>query len=176
MAHHDVPGHIAMRTKRYKLILFHGSGGDPRWSERSAGRTPPAWEPYDLKTDPHETVNLAHHPEYATVLSDLKQRFRSLRTRIKADDASVVVDPKNRRRAETVNAVIDEFWDDNDENRCHEQRIADLGEDCWIRTTRESYNHSPRAVPSQRRQGLTPGVTAMQAERDARDVILLREW
>ena len=23
MAHHDVPGHIAMRTKRYKLIQFY---------------------------------------------------------------------------------------------------------------------------------------------------------
>ena len=26
MAHHDVPGHIAMRTKRYKLIQFYGTG------------------------------------------------------------------------------------------------------------------------------------------------------
>ena len=27
MAHHDVPGHIAMRTKRYKLIQFYGTAG-----------------------------------------------------------------------------------------------------------------------------------------------------
>ena len=124
MAHHDVPGHIAMRTKRYKLILFHGSGGDPIWSQRSAVRTPPAWELYDLKTDPNEMNNLADDPAHATALNDLKQRFRALRTRIKADDASVVIDPKNRERVVTVNAVIDEFWDDNEKNRLAAEALS----------------------------------------------------
>ena len=50
MAHHDVPGHIAMRTKRYKLIQFYGTAGTKGFgSERSKYATPPAWELYDLQ-------------------------------------------------------------------------------------------------------------------------------
>lgn len=26
MTHHDNPGHIAIRTKRYKLLMFYGTG------------------------------------------------------------------------------------------------------------------------------------------------------
>ena len=50
MAHHDVPGHIAMRTKRYKLIQFYGTAGKPGYrSDRSCESTPAGWELYDQK-------------------------------------------------------------------------------------------------------------------------------
>ncbi|MEX0321637.1 MAG: sulfatase [Puniceicoccaceae bacterium] len=124
MAHHDVPGHIAMRTKRYKLILFHGTGGDAEWSNRSAVRTPPAWELYDLQNDPHETDNLVDNPTYAGVLRGLKKQFQSLRKEIGADDASILPDSKHRKRMQEVNAVVNEFWEDTAKNRKDAKKLS----------------------------------------------------
>jgi arylsulfatase A-like enzyme len=57
MKHHYNPAHIAIRTKRYKLILFYGT-----WKKSDTPDTPPAWELYDLKNDQHETNNLYDNP------------------------------------------------------------------------------------------------------------------
>jgi len=112
MAHHDVPSHIAMRTKRYKLIQFYGTAGTKGFgSERSEHATPPAWELYDLQNDPYEVDNLYDDPAHADVVQDLKARFRDLRHRIQADDPSVGIDRATRARIAACNAVIDEFWD-----------------------------------------------------------------
>ncbi|MCK5172009.1 MAG: sulfatase, partial [Planctomycetes bacterium] len=112
MAHHDIPGHIAMRTKRYKLILFHGTAGTKGFgSERSEYRTPPAWELYDLEKDPHEMDNVYDDPAYADVVANLKPRFKALRRQIKADDPSIAPIKGTRERITAVNKVIDEFWD-----------------------------------------------------------------
>ena len=74
MAHHDVPSHIAMRTKRYKLILFYGTSGHEGFrSERSKLRTPPAWELYDLENDPFETNNVYDDPAYKEIIKNLKE-------------------------------------------------------------------------------------------------------
>ena len=112
MAHHDVPAHIGMRTKRYMLILFYGTAGTtPFRSERSKYATPPAWELYDLRKDPDEMTNVYDDPAYASVVRDLKARFHDLRHRVRADDPSAGVDQATRARMAACNAVIDEFWD-----------------------------------------------------------------
>ena len=95
MAHHDNPAHIAIRTKRYKLILFYGAKTDS-----DQAQTPPAWELYDLSKDPKETNNLYDNPENKVVIEELKSDLKKLRTEYREDD------PKF-----TCNKVIDEFWD-----------------------------------------------------------------
>ena len=118
MAHHDIPGHIAMRTKRYKLILFYGTAGTKGFgSMRSEYRTPPAWELYDLKNDPHEMHNVYDDPTYADTVVKLKQQFKDLRKRIKADDPSIAPTKNARERIAAVNKVIDEFWDYSPKDR-----------------------------------------------------------
>jgi hypothetical protein len=58
------------------------------------------------------------------VLIELKEQFVELRKSVKADDPSVVGDPTNRKRMETVNAVIDEFWTDTPETRLQSAEIS----------------------------------------------------
>ena len=124
MAHHDVPAHIAMRTKRYKLILFHGSGGDPSWSTRSAQRTPVAWELYDLECDPMEMDNLANDPANRDLLEQLKAQFLELRHRVRADDPSGFQDPISRSYFDRSSAVIEEFWDTTPETEAQSVRLS----------------------------------------------------
>ncbi len=76
MAHHDNPGHVGIRTKTHKIIYYYGCKYDGSY------RTPPAWEVYDLKKDPFETVNVYDNPEYAGVVKDLKKRLATTRDRI----------------------------------------------------------------------------------------------
>ncbi len=118
MAHHDIPAHIAMRTKRYKLIQFYGTAGHRGFgNKRSSKPTPPSWELYDLERDPHEMVNLYDNPEHSKLVLSLKQRFAKLRQRIGADDLNRIVDAEVQKRMRSVNTVIDEFWDYSDEDR-----------------------------------------------------------
>ncbi|MBK1877065.1 sulfatase family protein [Pelagicoccus mobilis] len=126
MAHHDNPAHIAMRTKRYKLIFFYGtSGWDKGYGHaRTKMDSPPAWELYDLKNDPTESNNLYDDPEYAPVLKKLKAQFKELRHQVKADDPSVAIDEKDRIRIVNTNAVIDDFWDYDSEDRARAEEIA----------------------------------------------------
>ena len=95
MAHHYNPAHIAIRTKRYKLMMFYGAD-----IKASVPNTPPGWELYDLNKDPHEMNNLYDNPEYESVVKQLKVQLKQLRAEYKEDD------PKFK-----FNAVIQEFWD-----------------------------------------------------------------
>ena len=112
MAHHDVPSHIAMRTKRYKLILFYGTSGHEGFrSERSKLRTPPAWELYDLENDPFEANNVYDDPAYKEIIKNLKDRFKSLRSKALADKPEAAANQVIASHTKEVNKVINEFWD-----------------------------------------------------------------
>ena len=94
MIHHDIPAHIGIRTKDYKLILFNGRHYDEKtmgtpsmWWLRDKGshkvvQTPVAFELYDLKKDPMEMKNVANDPEYKDVLKDMKVRLAKLREKV----------------------------------------------------------------------------------------------
>jgi N-acetylglucosamine-6-sulfatase len=101
MAHHDNPGHVGIRTKSHKLIFYYGCKYD------GSLQTPPAWELYNLKSDPHETVNQYENPEYAPIVKKLKQQLATLRQTV-GDDGS------HHPRAE---AVVQEFWDYSETDR-----------------------------------------------------------
>ena len=94
MIHHDIPAHIGVRTKDYKLILFYGRHYDEKtmgtpsmWWLRDKGshkvvQTPVAFELYDLKKDPMEMKNVANDPAYKDVLKDMKVRLAKLREKV----------------------------------------------------------------------------------------------
>ncbi|MCH1438360.1 MAG: DUF4976 domain-containing protein, partial [Rubripirellula sp.] len=95
MAHHDNPGEMAMRTKTHKLIYFYGC------NYQGESLTPPAWELYDLTSDPNELNNVYDHPEYKTIREHLKSQFAQLRLEI-GDDGSHYPE---------CEAIVQEFWD-----------------------------------------------------------------
>ncbi|MEM0896322.1 MAG: sulfatase [Verrucomicrobiota bacterium] len=94
MAHHDNPGHMGIRTKTHKLIYFYGCNYEGGY------QTPPAWELYNLKSDPHELNNVYDDPSNADLVSDLKAQLAQLREDV-GDDGSHY--PK-------AEAVVQEFW------------------------------------------------------------------
>ncbi len=108
MASHDNPGHIAIRTKQYKLILFYGA---PMNSDQA--QTPPGWELYDLKRDPTEDNNVYDNPEYAGVIKELKKQLKERRSELGEDDPEFA-----------FNKVIDEFWEYDDESRAKAIEIS----------------------------------------------------
>jgi uncharacterized sulfatase len=96
LEHLDVPAHLGLRTKDYKLIYFYGKHYDADmegtksmyWKDVSAiiRSTPVAWEFYDLKRDPQELINRYNYPEYAEVIAKLKDDLRQLRHELKDTD------------------------------------------------------------------------------------------
>ncbi len=105
---HDNPASIAIRTKRYKLILFYGA---PKSAKKPV--TPPAWELYDLKTDPFEDNNVYDNPEYASVIAELKDALRARRAELGEDD-----------EAYGCNQIIEDFWEYGDEAREQARQIS----------------------------------------------------
>lgn len=108
---HYNPGHIAMRTKKYRLILYHGVS----YRGKTKIQTPAAWELYDLVKDPHEMNNVYDDPAYQEIVVDLKQQFKKYRKEIGVDTAAV---------NERVNRVVDEYWDYTEEDRRKAQQIS----------------------------------------------------
>ncbi len=125
-AHHDVPGHLAMRTDRFKLLFFHGRPlVNPRgWGGAFGVRSPPGWELYDLEVDPGEHRNVIDDPAYADDLVRLKKRFARLRTEVGADDPDRAPDAQTRADMEALEPWLRRYWDDTPENRAEAVRIS----------------------------------------------------
>ena len=98
---HDNPASIAIRTKRYKLILFYGA---PKSATEPV--TPPAWELYDLKSDPSEDNNVYDNPEYAPVIAELKEALKTRRAELGEDSDEY-----------GCNKIIEAYWDYDDAAR-----------------------------------------------------------
>lgn len=96
MIHHNVPAHVGIRTKDYKLIFFYGRHYNPdRYGDKTLGRlsstslivpTSPGFELYDMRNDPFETTNLAENPEYADILAELKSELIELKLQLGDSD------------------------------------------------------------------------------------------
>ena len=111
MAHHDVPGHIAMRTKRYKLIQFYGTAGNTGYrSERSKHATPAAWELYDLQVDPTESNNVYNDKKYRSIREKLKKQFIDLRVKVRASAIDKDFSDTAKARIVSVNQAINTNW------------------------------------------------------------------
>lgn len=108
MAHHDNPAHVGIRTKTHKLIFYYACNYDGGY------QTPPGWELYDLKNDRHETTNLYSNPEHAELVAQLRTRLADTRIRV-GDDGSHFPECEK---------VIQEFWDDDTENRAKAKEIS----------------------------------------------------
>lgn len=112
MAHnHNNPAHFGIRTKDYKLIFFYGRDYNTKrnveaqdWAHNPESMshfdTPPAWEFYDLKNDPKEMDNIYGDEKYATIISNLKDRLKKLRTEVKEDDSHF---PQ-------IEKVVEDYW------------------------------------------------------------------
>ncbi len=81
--HFNIPGHLGLRTQRYKLIYFYDSDKGPDGKTVVNGaRSPvrdPFWEFYDLEEDPLEVRNLYDDPAYAERIRRLRNRLIELR-------------------------------------------------------------------------------------------------
>ena len=119
MIHHDVPSHIGIRTKRYKLLFFAGTPipYDPNQNHFGEVCTPPGWELYDLQKDPQEMNNVIDDPAYADTLASLKKQLAELREQAGAARPEQVDSPEVKAAISDINRVIDEFWDDTPESR-----------------------------------------------------------
>ena len=83
-AHHDVPGHYGIRTKRYKLTFYYGLpldaiGANPEISS-------PGWELYDLQNDPQELKNVYNDPAHSQVIAELKTELLKLKSKYNDTD------------------------------------------------------------------------------------------
>jgi N-acetylglucosamine-6-sulfatase len=100
-AHHDVPAHYGIRTRRHKLIFFYGKALHPRsneiwvsntethdakqlhkvsgWGNKPPESTPASFELYDLEKDPFEMCNMYGQPEYTEVAKELKAQLLKLK-------------------------------------------------------------------------------------------------
>lgn len=84
--YHDVPAHVGLRTKDYKLVFYYGDNYrleknytyyDRKWTAQTGKQpnkqpTPAGWELYDLSKDPAEQNNVYLDPAYKAVIKELK--------------------------------------------------------------------------------------------------------
>ena len=114
-AHFNIPGHLGIRTREYKLIFFYGhdlgthhdmnyqQGGT--WTKEGRNLrdweiTEPYWEFYDLKKDPNEMNNLYDSPDYQKTIADLKIQLREMKKEYGDRDAEF---PE-------MESIVKEYW------------------------------------------------------------------
>jgi arylsulfatase A-like enzyme len=79
--HHKVrPAHFGVRNHRYKLIFLYGDPLDTKGSEHTP--VPPAWEFFDLTTDPYEMRNQYQNPQYHDAIAQMKKELLRLREEV----------------------------------------------------------------------------------------------
>ncbi|MDH3651692.1 MAG: DUF4976 domain-containing protein, partial [Saprospiraceae bacterium] len=71
------PAHFGIRTDRHKLAFFYGQPLDMPGAMSES--TKPAWEFYDLETDPFEARNAYHDTTYSAIIDSLKTELIKLR-------------------------------------------------------------------------------------------------
>ena len=101
MAHHYNPAHFGIRTNRYKLIFFYGTGYGSQLDPKHEN-TPPGWELYDLQQDPYEMNNIYNNPENQNLIKELKYKLQKMRGEIEEDDSQY---PE-------IQKIIEEHWND----------------------------------------------------------------
>ena len=101
MASHYNPAHFGIRTNRYKLIFFYGTGYGSKLDPKHEN-THPGWELYDLQQDPYEMNNLYDKPDNQNLIRELKSKLQKMRMEIEEDDS----------KYPEIQKIIEEHWDD----------------------------------------------------------------
>ena len=84
--HSNRPAHMGIRNERYKLMFFYGDRLNMTGSEDKT--TTPAWEFYDLQSDPRENHNAYNDPQYAKIIRQMKEEMLKLRKDVKDEDTN----------------------------------------------------------------------------------------
>lgn len=78
------PAHFGIRDERYKLIFYYGQPLDMTGAVQQS--TNPAWEFYDLQTDPNEDRNVYEDASYKGIIQSMKSRLVELRQELGDED------------------------------------------------------------------------------------------
>ena len=99
--HANRPAHFGVRSHRYKLMFLYGDPLHTKGSEPAP--VAPAWEFFDLATDPRETRNQYHNPQYRDAVDQMKREL--LRLREELGDT----DPETPRMQEMLRRHLQEL-------------------------------------------------------------------
>ncbi len=74
------PAHFGIRNQKYKLVFFYGLPLDMPGAHTEI--TSPAWEFFDLETDPHELENKYNDPSYKSIIDNLKTELLNTKSEV----------------------------------------------------------------------------------------------
>lgn len=87
-----VPAHYGLRTKKHKLIFFHGlplpGMIQPGKARGDVKTTPAGWELYDLAKDPQELRNVYGEPAHAALARELREELQRRKRELGDDDTA----------------------------------------------------------------------------------------
>ncbi len=85
LAHHWVPAHLGVRNERYTLIYYYSRDLGAAGSVKNTP-TPQGWELFDRKKDPNQTKNYYDHPDYQSIIREMKGDLVRLRRQVADTD------------------------------------------------------------------------------------------